>query len=84
MAVPSVTVTVNRLRHTLAEALGWGRPSDVSGALALAGVLHPPVGRAPEVAASPATTVVSAVSATSAASVHRGRARHATTHTVRG
>ncbi|SDL10445.1 hypothetical protein [Streptomyces indicus] len=78
MSLPTVTVTVNRIRHTLAEALGWGRPSGVAGPLALAGALHPPADgrdpgqRAPEVAAEPATAA------------RRGRARRTSAHTVRG
>ncbi|MDQ8704827.1 hypothetical protein RCO28_20355 [Streptomyces sp. LHD-70] len=46
-----VTVPVNRVRHAVAAAIGWGRPADTGFALAVAGLLHPPgrSARAPEV-----------------------------------
>ncbi|MFC7309390.1 hypothetical protein ACFQVC_34920 [Streptomyces monticola] len=50
----SVTVTVHRIRHALAGALGWGRPTDTALALAIAAELYAPTAppaRAPEVAA---------------------------------
>ncbi|WP_327355151.1 hypothetical protein [Streptomyces sp. NBC_01304] len=47
-----MTVTVNRIRHALAASLGWGDPGDPTLALSLAGALHAPEPRAPEVAAT--------------------------------
>ena len=86
MAVPKVTVTVNHIRATLAEAVGWGRPSDVTGPLALAGVLHPPAGRAPGDgrAGDARAPEVATASVTTTAAERRGRARHTSPHTVRG